>query len=293
MDGRGDERAEAMERRPRIARTHTRMRVMGTPVRSERRMYPEADATQRGRTRARTRNNRTPTRAPRRRSEVRVSKYRYMSVRIYICLHPHIRAYTRRWAAAERGWGRRCVCACASRHSYADVRLCVCASIQGIRTCLDAQASIQTFISTDGHTTLAHMHTCARSHGICMHTHTHTHIHPLLHTKMYTCSDTHLVGANTCRSRRALAHTLAWNLHINSYACTRTHTYTYTHGDTHLAVAGSCCAAAPAARANTHRHLCNSARTDAEMHSTSTLRLTYNRAYKCRYFIHIYIYIWI
>ncbi len=53
-----------------------RMRVIGTPVRSERRLYPEADAAPRGRTRERARNNRTPTRAPRRRSEVHVSKYR-------------------------------------------------------------------------------------------------------------------------------------------------------------------------------------------------------------------------
>jgi hypothetical protein len=33
---------------PRIARTHTRMCVIDTPTRSERRLYPEADAAQRG-----------------------------------------------------------------------------------------------------------------------------------------------------------------------------------------------------------------------------------------------------
>ena len=63
-------------------------------------MYPEADATQRGRTRARTRHNRTPTRAPRRRSEVHVSKYRQMSMHIiyldewmaieYTCTHRYL-----------------------------------------------------------------------------------------------------------------------------------------------------------------------------------------------------------
>ena len=58
------------------------MRVIGTPVRSERRLYPEADATQRGRTRARTRRNRTPTRAPGCRSEVHVSKYGRMFMHI-------------------------------------------------------------------------------------------------------------------------------------------------------------------------------------------------------------------
>ena len=64
------------------------MRVMGTPVRPERRLYPEADATQRGRTRARTRRNRTPTRAPGCRSEVHVSKYRRMSMHIIYLAEP-------------------------------------------------------------------------------------------------------------------------------------------------------------------------------------------------------------
>jgi hypothetical protein len=67
------------------------MRVIGTPVRSERRLYPEADATLRGRNRARTRRNRTPTRAPRRRSDVHVSKYRRMSMHITYLAEPMAR----------------------------------------------------------------------------------------------------------------------------------------------------------------------------------------------------------
>jgi hypothetical protein len=67
------------------------MRVIGTPVRSERRLHPEADAAQRGRTRARTRRNRTPTRAPRRRSAVHASKYRRMSMHITYLAEPMAR----------------------------------------------------------------------------------------------------------------------------------------------------------------------------------------------------------
>jgi hypothetical protein len=59
MGGRGDERAEAMERRPRMPYTRTRMRVIGTPVRSERRLYAKADVNPHGRIRTRTRRNRT------------------------------------------------------------------------------------------------------------------------------------------------------------------------------------------------------------------------------------------
>ncbi len=145
----------------------------------------------------------------------------------------------------------------------------------------------------------ARTHVHAHAHPPMESTRTLIHKHVPIRTQMYARSDTRLVGTRVCRSRRARArtydhaHTLAWNLHVRPYACTRTQTYTYPQADTHLAVAGWCCAASPAGRAHTHTHSCTSARTDAEMHSTSTLRLAYNRAYKCRYFIHIYIYIWI
>jgi hypothetical protein len=95
MGRRGDERAKATGKETTHARTHTRMRVIGTPTRSERRLYPEADATQRARTRARIRtNNRTPTRAPRRRSEVHVSKYGWMSMHIIYLAEPMAIEYT-------------------------------------------------------------------------------------------------------------------------------------------------------------------------------------------------------
>jgi hypothetical protein len=196
--------------------------------------------------------------------------YQAIDTRLYI--HPHTRACTRRWATDERRYSRRCAC--------------VCASIQGVRTCLDAQASIHAhFVQMGIPHPRAHVH--MRTHPWNLRAHTDTHMHSYIRTQMYVRSDTHLVGARVCCSRRALtrtyahAHTLAWNLHVHPYACQCTHTYTYKHGDTHLAVASSCCAAAPAARAHTHAHSCNSARTYAKMHSMSAGILPYMRAYTC------------
>ncbi len=52
--------------------------------------------------------------------------YGAIDTRLY--MYPYVRAYTRRWAADERRRSRRCAF--------------VWASIRGIRTCLNAQASI-------------------------------------------------------------------------------------------------------------------------------------------------------
>jgi hypothetical protein len=73
--------------------------------------------------------------------------------------NPSTRACARRWATDERRWSRRCACACAN---------------QGIRTCLDEQASIQTHISTDGHATLARAHAHAHMRMLPWHLHAHS-----------------------------------------------------------------------------------------------------------------------
>jgi hypothetical protein len=84
---------------------------------SERRLYPEADAALRGRTRARIRtNNRTPTRAPRRRSEIHVSKFGWMSIHII---------YLDEWMAIEYTCTHRCAW---HLSQYTHISMPVCAT---------------------------------------------------------------------------------------------------------------------------------------------------------------------
>ena len=100
----------------------------------------------------------------------------------------------------------------------------------GIRTCLEAPASMH--IGTDGHGTAARAHTHAHMRTLPWHrfAHPYQYMCPYIRAQMYAPSDTRLVGARVCRSRRALtrtyehAHTLAWNLHAHTYACTCTQT---------------------------------------------------------------------
>jgi hypothetical protein len=115
-------------------------------------------------------------------------------------------------AAAKRTWSRRCACA----HL-------------GIRACLEARASIQTHIRTDGHTTppRAHTHT---------HTFTQTWIR-YMHSYLYICAHTYTYLCKSCdrarprRSRRALTRTYA-HAHTRRHVlhtCSRTYTYGLRH----------------------------------------------------------------
>jgi hypothetical protein len=191
------------------------------------------------------------------------------SIPSHLCMpvYPYVRAYTRRWLQT-------------TAHGAADA--CLRAHL-GIRTCLDAQAPIQTHICTDGHTTpaRAHMRTRARAHAPMESTRTHIHVHVLVRRCVHMVI--HVSWARACRSRRARArtdaHIIARNLRVHPHAHTFTHTYT---NESHLEVARSCCAADPAARAHTHAHSCTSARMNAEMHSEHTQTYVYISAYMCR-----------
>jgi hypothetical protein len=139
----------------------------------------------------------------------------------------------RRWAADKRRRSRRCVC--------------VCASIRGIRTCLDEQGSIQTHVAQRS---IPHPRARTRTrnrssrHGFYICTHTYTYV--LTHTHIYV---------HVSWPRRALTRTYAQTcmLHMLSYIYIRAQTYPhiYVHSDTQLEVATSGCAAAHAARTNT------------------------------------------
>ncbi len=81
-------------------------------------------------------------------------------------------------AAAKRTWSRRCAC--------------VRASIQGVRTCLHAQASMQAHICTDRHTTFARAHAHAHTHTPMESTCTLVliHMYSYMRTQMYVQGDT-------------------------------------------------------------------------------------------------------
>ncbi len=87
-------------------------------------------------------------------------RYAHTYTSIRTCMHEGV-------VADERRWSRRCACACAN---------------QGIRTCLEAQASIQTHICTDGHTTLAHAHAHMRTLPWNLHAHSYTYMFSYIHT---------------------------------------------------------------------------------------------------------------
>jgi hypothetical protein len=266
LGGRADERAEAtrketthcMHTHPHARdSTHTHNGAFGTA------MYPEEDAAHAGASlRAHPPQTDAHTRAhpPQPHAHTRVS----------MPFQVHVSKYRRRWMQRTGG-------------GAADVRERV---HLGICTCLDAQASILTHVVQMGIPSLR-AHTRTRTHSRTLRAHSYIHIYSYIHTSMYARSDTRLVVANVCRSRRARArtyahaHPLAWNLHVHTNVCTCTHIYTYPHGDTHVAVARSHCAAA---RAHTHAHSCTNKRahTHAEMHSTSTPGRTYTLAYKRR-----------
>ena len=163
--------------------------------------------------------------------------YIYIFIYIYICIHvyrctpvhtePSIHAcmYIHAYVHS-RGDGYR------RTQTETPMRVCV---HPGIRTCLDAQASIQTHSVQMG-TPQPSARTCAHAHKAAamrtllwkLRAHSCTHMH--ICTQMHARNDTRLVGARVCRSRRALtrtyehAHTLAWNLHVHPYARTCTHT---------------------------------------------------------------------
>jgi hypothetical protein len=131
----------------------------------------------------------------------------------HACIYIHTRMHEE-MAAAKRTWNRRCACACAHL---------------GIRTRLDARASIQTHSCTDGHTTPARAHT---------HTHTFTQTWiRCMHSYLYICAHTYTYICKSCgrarprRSRRALTRTYA-HAHTRRqvlYICSLTYTYGLEH----------------------------------------------------------------
>ncbi len=121
---------------------------------------------------------------------------------IPIHLYTHVRTSTRTRMHEEMVADERCVCVCAHL---------------GIRTCLDAQASIQAHIVQMG---IPHprARTCTRTHsrryGIYAHTHTNTCTHTYVGRCMHVVI--HVPWARACAAPDARANA-------------RTHTHTYLH----------------------------------------------------------------
>jgi hypothetical protein len=136
-------------------------------------------------------------------------------------IHPSIRMHEG-MAAAKRRWSRRCACACAHL---------------GIRTRLDARASIQTHRCTDGHTTppRARTRTRSRRHGfyICTHTYTYvltqSHIYvSLVVARVRAAPDTRS-HAHTHTHIRADMYSIYALLHIHMGSDMPTYMYRGTH----------------------------------------------------------------
>ncbi len=133
-----------------------------------------------------------------------------LSIPSHLYTHAHTSTRTRvheGMAADERGWSRRCVCACASRHPD-----------------MPRGPSVDTNAHcTDGHTTPARSHKRTHAHAPMESTCTLTHIHVLIQIYVDVCAR----AAFDARARTyAHAHTLAWNLHVHPYAHTCAHTFT-------------------------------------------------------------------
>ncbi len=137
------------------------------------------------------------------------------------CTHAYESIHTRmreRMAAAERRWSRRCAWACAHL---------------GIRTRLDARASIQTRVVQMGIPPLpprAHTHTQTFTQTWILYMHSYRYV--CAHTYTYICKS--CGRARPRRSRRALTRTYA-HAHTRRhvlYICSLTYTYGLRH--THI-----------------------------------------------------------
>ncbi len=190
-------------------------------------------------------------------------------------------------AAAERRWSRRCACACAH---------------VGIRTRLDARASIQTHVVQMGIThprahTRTRTRTSSRRHGFYICTHTYTYVLTRRHTHIYMYIVTHSwrsqprvasplpPRAQTRAHGRTRLHGIYTHTHMHVHALTRRRAHVHMYIVTHIW--RSRARIAPPlplrARTRTRTHAQARAHTHARMHATSARIHPHMRAYICRY----------